>query len=74
MLNITQIVLLMPLLVLPFGCTRHLYGEGVRYTKGSFATLLSKYHKHIATSRILMTLMRSPDEPMLCPDSAFRYV
>lgn len=42
-----QIVFLMPLLVLPFEWSRDLYERGVRYTKGSFATLLSEYYKQI---------------------------
>lgn len=69
-----QVVILMPLLVLPFGCTKHLYQEGVRYTKGSFATLLSELSQAYHATGILMTLVPSPDEPMFCPNSTFCYV
>src|ERR1700691_68017 len=41
MINGFQVVFLVPLLLLPFTWSRDLYEEGVRYTKGSFATLLS---------------------------------
>jgi hypothetical protein len=35
-----QIVFLLPLLLFPSARSRDLYDEGVRYTKGSFATLI----------------------------------
>lgn len=44
----------MPLLLLPFDWARDLYEEGVRYTKGSFATLLSELSQASHTTRILM--------------------
>ena len=37
-----QVVFLLPLLLLPFGWSRYLYEEGVRYTKGGFTTLMSE--------------------------------
>jgi hypothetical protein len=37
-----QAAFLLPLLLLPFAWSRGLYEEGVRYTKGSFATLISE--------------------------------
>ena len=44
MVNCFQVVFLLPLLLLPFNWSRDLYEEGVRYTKGSIATLLSESH------------------------------
>lgn len=38
-----QIVFLLPLLLLPFACSRGLYEKGVRYTKGCFVSLLREY-------------------------------
>ena len=37
-----QIMFLLPLLLLPSAWSRDLYEEGIRYTKGSFATLISE--------------------------------
>lgn len=42
MIHSFQIVFLLPLLLLPFTWSRNLYEEGVRYTKGCFATLMSE--------------------------------
>jgi hypothetical protein len=39
-----QVLFLLPLLLLPSSWSRYLYEEGVRYTKGCTATLLSESH------------------------------
>lgn len=42
MINASQFVFLLPLRLLPFTWANELYGEGIRYTKGSFGTLLGE--------------------------------
>jgi hypothetical protein len=43
MINATQFAFLLPLRLVPFQWARELYDEGIRYTKGAFAALLSEY-------------------------------
>jgi hypothetical protein len=42
MINGSQFIFLLPLRVLPFQWASKLYKEGIRYTKGAFACLLSE--------------------------------
>ena len=44
MINGSQLVLLLPLKLLPFRRARKLYYEGIRYTKGAFGALLGAQH------------------------------
>jgi len=58
MINGFQVVFLVPLLLLPFTWSRDLYEEGVRYTKGSFATLLILMNQWFAPTRLSITFER----------------
>lgn len=55
MLHGFQIVFLLPLLLFPFTWSRDLYEEGVRYTKGSFATLMILMSQWFAPTRLSIT-------------------
>ena len=43
MINGSQLVVVLPLKLLPFRRARKLYYEGVRYTKGAFCALLGTF-------------------------------
>ena len=44
MVNGFQLIVLLPLKLLPFTPVRVLYDEGIRYSKGAFGTLLGTHH------------------------------
>ncbi|KIM84607.1 hypothetical protein PILCRDRAFT_780251 [Piloderma croceum F 1598] len=53
-----QMVFMLPLLLFPFAGSRNLYDEGVRYTKGSFATLIVLLNQCFAPTRLSVTFER----------------
>lgn len=70
--HIFQIVFLLPLLLLPFAWSRDMYEEGVRYTKGCFATLMS-------TSQIVYhggysKFCGSSYDPVVCTHSVIHHI
>ncbi|KAJ6574835.1 acyltransferase-domain-containing protein [Mycena capillaripes] len=55
MINTTQIVFLLPLLLLPFRWSRTLYADGIRYTKRSFGTLLVLMSQWFAPTKLVIS-------------------
>ncbi|KAJ7655086.1 acyltransferase-domain-containing protein [Mycena polygramma] len=58
MTNATQIVFLLPLLLLPFEWSRSLYGTGIRYTKRSFGSLLILMCQWFAPTKLVISFQR----------------
>ncbi|TFY80419.1 hypothetical protein EWM64_g3593 [Hericium alpestre] len=55
MINGLQFTLLLPLRVLPFEWAKQWYENGIRYSKGAFATLLVLMCQWLAPTRLLIT-------------------
>ncbi|KII93343.1 hypothetical protein PLICRDRAFT_171111 [Plicaturopsis crispa FD-325 SS-3] len=55
MINSSQFAFLLPLRLLPFDWARVVYNEGIRYTKGSYGTLLVLISQWFAPTRLVVT-------------------
>lgn len=48
MIHAFQVTLLLPLRLIPFAPVQKLYDEGIRYSKGAFATLIGMYERNFS--------------------------
>ncbi|KAF7339880.1 Lysocardiolipin acyltransferase [Mycena venus] len=58
MINATQIVFLLPLLLLPFKWSRTMYADGIRYTKRAFGSLLLLMCQWFAPTKLIISFER----------------
>ena len=69
-----QLLFLLPLKLVPGPNSRKLYDEGIRYTKGAFATLLSASFPEFTCVIYPSDSFRRPHEPMVRSDKTLHYV
>ncbi|EIW86486.1 hypothetical protein CONPUDRAFT_44786 [Coniophora puteana RWD-64-598 SS2] len=58
LINSFQLVVLLPLRVIPLQATQNLYDEGVRYSKGAFASLINLMNQWFAPTQLKITFER----------------
>lgn len=68
-----QLLFVLPLKLVPGPNSRKLYDEGIRYTKGAFAVLLSASSSEF-TRAMYTRNIRRPDESMVRSDKVIHYV